>query len=282
MANPTSTKICLVCGGSSGIGIETARGLAETGATVVLTGTSKTKAETVAASLPGNCIGAQLDFTDFQSVTEFARDFLERNQQLDVLVHNAGLVLPKRQLTQDGFECTFAVTYLGPYLLTSLLEPLLVTGPQTRIVNVCSDLHWKAKMDFDNLQSEKGYDFIGAFARAELAKMMWTLQLSRHYPIDQATANSLHPGGVKTNLFRHFRGPLKWLISLSNMLKSSPKKGAQTSLHLALSPDVQDISGQYFIKSFPARCSPEVEKAQKAEKLWALSREYVEKFLPAT
>lgn len=264
-------KLCLVCGGTSGIGLETCRGLAQMGARVVLTGTTADKARRVAESLPGDCTGHQLDFTRFSTVRRFADWFLNHHDHIDVLIHNAGLVRPKRVLTEDGLESTFAVTYLGPFLLTQLLHSRFGVRGATRIINVASDLHHRAKMDWDDLQCEKGYQFISAFAKAELAKILWTQELSRRYPVEVATANSLHPGGVKTQLFRHFRGPMKWLIFLSNQLKSSPQKGARTSLYLASSPEVEGVTGKYFIKCREQPVSKQAADPELATRLWDVS-----------
>ena len=264
-------KVFVVCGGSSGIGLETCRAIAKTGGTVLLTSTNLSRAKEKASEIGENCYGYQLDLRDRVSIETFAQAVLDNYDRLDVLIHNAGLVLPRRTLTKDGIESVFMVTYLGPFYLTELLMPLVSVLPKTRIVNVASDLHKRAKMDWSNLQSEKSYDFIGAYSRAELAKMMWTKELSRRLNPEVATANSLHPGGVSTNLFRHFKGPMKWLISLSNILKSSPAKGARTSVHLSLSPEVENVTGEYFLRSRQARAAKLVDDSALASELWKRS-----------
>ena len=268
-------KVCLVCGGTSGIGLETCRALAHLGVQVVLTGTTLEKAQRVAEELGHEAVGLQLDLTDYASIVDFAGVFLERYERLDVLIHNAGLELPKRQENPQGIEATFAVTYLGPFVLTNKLWPLTSGATKTRLINVCSDLHRNAKMDFDDLQSRKRYNFISVFSKAELAKMIWTQELSRRLSPTQATANSLHPGGVKTDLFRHFRGPTRWLLWLSNQLKVSAKKGAQTSIYLATSSEVEDQTGSYFVKCKPKKPAPAVLDSNLASRLWEESERLV-------
>ena len=241
-------KTCVVCGGTTGIGFATCKGLAESGARVILTGTTQERADTAAKKLPGDCIGKFLDLTDFDSVRNFAQDLSTELEQLDVLINNAGLILPKREVNKEGIEKTFAVIYLGPFLLTHLLAPLIKKGQPTRIINVASDLHRRGKLEFDNLQSEKRYGFIAPYSNAELAKILWTRELAKRYETSQATVNCLHPGGVRTKLFRHFRGPFGWLLWLSDLIKIPPKWGARTSLYLATSPEVEKVTGEYYME----------------------------------
>ena len=269
-------KICVVCGGTSGIGFETCRGLARAGAQVILTGTTQARAEQAAKALPGNCRGLALDLTDFDSVRGFANRLLAEIDQLDVLIHNAGLVLPKRRTNPQGIEVTFAVVYLGPFLLTQLLMPLIETGPKTRIVNVASDLHRRARLDFDDLQCEKRYNFVRVYAKAELAKVLWTRTLARKLSTEQATVNSLHPGGVRTRIFRHFRGPLGWLLALSGLLKMSAARGAKTSVYLATSPEVESATGGYFVKCRPTKVAQAATDEAAAGELWNTSLDLIE------
>lgn len=260
-------KVCLVTGGTTGIGFETCRGLAELGAKVLLTGTTLNRAEEAVQRLQGDLVPKQLDLTDFQSVSNLAADILRTESRLDVLIHNAGLVLPKRKVNDQGVEYTLAVVYLGPFLLTQLLGPLIESGPTTRIVNVASDLHRREALDWDDLQSAKKYNFIRAYSRAELAKVLWTRELAKRFQPEVATVNSLHPGGIRTNLFRHFRGPMRWLLWLSDLLKRSPKRGAQTSLYLATSGKVESVTGTYFVNSKPSKVSKLAQDEESAAKL---------------
>lgn len=272
-----SGKVCIVCGGTTGIGFATCKGLVESGARVILTGTSLKRAESAALKISGNCTGKYLDLTNFDSVRTFAQEILDEVEHLDVLINNAGLILPRRELNQQGIEKTFAVIYLGPFLLTHLLKPLLETGPSTRIINVASDLHRRGKIDFENLQCEKRYGFIAPYSNAELAKILWTRELAKRYDPAQVTVNSLHPGGVRTKLFRHFRGPFGWLLWLSDLMKLPPSWGAETSLYLARSSEPEGITGEYYMKVWTTIKSVVPSKRAQdfvmGKRLWAKSFE---------
>lgn len=255
-------KTCLVTGGSSGLGYATCQGLIQQGFRVVLTSRDPGRASQAAGRLGAE--GMQLELASLASVRAFAAAFLERYARLDVLIHNAGTVEPRRKLTEDGFETQFQVTYLAPFLLDHLL--LQAVRPE-RIINVASDLHRGVELVWDDLQSERGYQFIKAYGRAELARILYTYELARRYP--GIAVNCLHPGGVRTSLFRNFRGPLAWLLWLSDWLKQSPARGAATSLYLATADAVG--SGGYYVGCRLRSSSPASQDLDSAQRLWRLS-----------
>ncbi len=216
----------------------------------------------MACSKLGGGVPLQLDLTDSVSIHQFVETLPFAT--IDVLIHNAGAVFPRRESTSEGFDAQLAVIYLGPFLLTRLLSDRL--GPGARIINVASDLHRNVVLDWDDMQSERRYHFLTSYSRAELCKILYTYELARRW--DQRTVNCLHPGGVRTRLFRNFGGPLGWLIGLSNLLKKSPEKGAQTTLYLATSSDVVETTGAYFVNCKPQLSSAPSLDLETAARLW--------------
>ncbi|MGE4200288.1 MAG: SDR family NAD(P)-dependent oxidoreductase [Vulcanimicrobiota bacterium] len=249
-------------GGSSGLGYATCQGLVQHGFRVVLTSRDPDRAAAAARRLGAE--GMQLDLASLASVRTFVAAFLERYSRLDVLIHNAGTVEPRRRVTEDGFETQFQVTYLAPFLLDHLL--LQAVRPE-RIINVASDLHRGVELVWDDLQSERDYQFVKAYGRAELARILYTYELARRCP--DLTVNCLHPGGVRTRLFRNFRGPLAWLLWLSDWLKQSPTRGAATSLYLATADPIG--SGGYYVARRLRPSSPASRDLDSALRLWELS-----------
>ena len=264
-------KTILVTGGSSGIGFATAQTLAERGARVILTSRSLARAQEAAADIGAE--GLALDLSSLASLEDFARDLTELAPELNIVIHNAGAVYPKRRETPEGLDAQFAVIYLGPFLLNHLLLQTLKGNAPSRIINVVSDLHRNVSLDFDDLQSESKYNFLTSYSRAELAKVMDTYHLSRRLDPEEVSVYCLHPGGVRTNLFRNFRGPLGWLIQLSNLLKMSPSAGARTSVFLATSEELE--SGAYYQKCRVKKSSKQSYDREAQERLYTISRKLV-------
>ncbi len=273
-------RVCIVTGGSAGIGLATCEGLMARGATVVMTGRNLPKAEAAAEKLrakhpQGSLEVASLDLASLESVRGFAAQL--EHPQIHVLIHNAGVVYPKRQPTPEGFDAQLSVIFIGPFLLTRLLLPRLEAGAPSRVINVASDLHRRVKMNWGDLQSERRYQFLDSYSQGELAKVLYTYELDRRLQGRGVTANCLHPGGVRTQLFRNFRPPLSWLIWLSNWLKVSPARGARTSLHLACAPELENQSGQYYVNCKPRRSSKVSYNEADAARLWSLAEEWIKR-----
>jgi NAD(P)-dependent dehydrogenase (short-subunit alcohol dehydrogenase family) len=194
-------------------------------------------------------------------VREAATRLRERHPSLHVLVNNAGVSEPTRRLSADGHELTFAVNHLAPFLLTNLLLPALDAGAPSRIVNVSSQVHAGASLDWDDLMLEHGYSGYRAYAQSKLANVLFTAELARRLDPARTTANALHPGVVGTKLLRAAgfgAGP------------DSLEEGAATSVRLALSPEVEGVTGEYFSRGREARSSALGER-ELARKLWAVS-----------
>ena len=277
--SPTEQRRVLVVGATTGIGLTTAEGLMQRGAEVVLGCRTPERGHLAVESLlkkTGRT--AELLVVDLQSpnsIRAAATECLSRFSCLHVLIHNAGVVFPRRTLNAEGWEAQMAVIYLGPFLLTQLLEPLLLESPPARVINVVSELHHGARLNLNDFHSQTGYDFLACYRRAELAKILWTYELARRWKGRGVTANCVHPGGVRTQLFRHLRGPLGWLFWLSNLLKKGPRAGARGSLHLAWEPGLENVTGEYFVGTRPRKSSPPTYDLELAQRLWERSLQEV-------
>lgn len=276
MSGAMDGKVCLVTGGTSGIGREIARGLAGMGATVVISGRSREGCESALGYIgQGSYIAA--DFLSMSSARQLAQDLAARHGRLDVLVNNAGSFFARRTVTADGLECTLAVNHLAPFLLTHLLTGLLRDSAPSRIITTSSIAHEGARIDFSDIQLAQSYSGIRAYRQSKLANVLFTRELARRLEGAGVTANCFHPGAVRTNLVRE-----PWFYRLAweaiGLFMLSPEKGADTAVYLASSPDVQGVSGEYFVKRKVARSSAESHDMEAAGRLWALSEELVKKW----
>jgi|SRR5581483_2874522 len=273
-------KICMITGANSGIGKETALGLAKAGATVVMVSRNPSKgrrAQDEIKQLSGNpSIDLFLaDLSSLQSVRQLAADFQQKYHQLHVLINNAGGVFTVRRLSVDGIEKTLAVNYLSVFLLTDLLLDTLKASAPARIINVSSDIHYSAQIDLDDLPMAKQYSTLKAYGRSKLALVLFTYELAKRLEGTGVTANCLHPGVVATNIWSQplpeFLRPLITLISKRFGIPA--EEGAQTSLYLATSPEVAGVNGKYFEKckeKSSARLSYDPVLQQR---LWEISEE---------
>jgi NAD(P)-dependent dehydrogenase (short-subunit alcohol dehydrogenase family) len=274
-------KVCMITGASSGIGKATAVDLARMGATVVTVCRDQgrgeaTLAEIKAATGNPNVDLLLADLSSQAAIRQLAKEFKAHYPQLHVLINNAGVALSKRSVTVDGIETVFAVNYLAPFLLTNLLLDVLKASAPARVVNVAGDYHRKATISFDDLMSEKDYNGMQANNQAKLALVLFTYELARRLEGTGVTANCLHPGAVATG------GPLKDpdLSSFARLMYAlvkpfflSPERGAETSIYLASSPQVEEITGKYFVKKRAIASSPESYDLEIATRLWEVSEE---------
>ncbi|MBV8461867.1 MAG: SDR family oxidoreductase [Acidimicrobiales bacterium] len=278
-------KTVVVTGGNSGIGFETAAALAGMGARVLLTARNADKGRAALSAIAQRTDGAAqaqlvtFDLGDFSSVRRGAAEILEQAPRLDVIVNNAGLVLSERTQTVEGLEATFAVNHLGPFLLTNLLLDRVRASAPARIVNVASTAHASARkgIPFDDLQSERYYRPMRVYGQSKLANMLFTLELARRLEGTGVTANSLHPGTVRTGYGADgdARGLLAFGIKISSPFFLSPAKGARTSVYLASSPDVAGVSGEYFVDCKPKQPRAWAQDPDAARRLWQVSEELV-------
>lgn len=273
-----SGKVCIVTGANTGIGLETARGLAEMNATVVMACRRRERGEAALAGIQSGSKNASpelmlLDLASQQSIRDFTAAFKEKHDRLDVLVNNAATVPGKRESTLEGLEMQFGANHIGPFLLTHLLLDLLKATAPSRVVNVASTVHQGAHMDFDDLQGERKYEFFRAYGQSKLANVLFTCELARRLEGTGVTANCLHPGVVRTKILRDVRGPLGLIIRYGTYLLSSPRTGAKTSVYLASSPEVDGVSGKYFVKCREAESSERSRDEADAKRLWDISEE---------
>jgi retinol dehydrogenase-12 len=275
-------KICLATGATSGIGKDTALGLARLGAQVVIVGRDAERTRSVAASI-GRDAGTDplafllADLSSQAEVRKLAREFKDRYARLDVLVNNAGGIFTRRELTVDGIERTWALNHLSYVLLTQELLDLLRASAPARIINVASAMHAHATIDFRNLQGENGYRGMRAYSQSKLANVCFTYALARRLEGARVTANTLHPGAVASGFGHNTPGLFKLLVTLARPFLFTAAQGAATSIYLASSPDVEGISGKYFVKCKPAPSSGISHDEALQERLWASSLRQIER-----
>ncbi len=273
-------KICLVTGGTNGIGKATAQALAQMGATVIIVGrdaqkTSKIVMEIRAASgNPG--VGSMLaDLSSQQEVRHLADEFKSRYSHLHVLINNAGGFFMKRELSVDHIEITFALNHLAPFLLTNLLLDTIKASAPARIINVSSNAHTAGKIEFDNLQGERSYR-PRAYDDSKLANILFTMELAHRLEGSGVTVNALHPGFVATGFAKNNGKVIAAFIGLlAPLVARTPAKGAETSIYLASSPSVEGTTGEYFHDSRVFQVAPQATDKLVARKLWDISAEMV-------
>ena len=267
-------KVCIVTGSNSGIGKETALALSNKGATVVMVVRDKERGEKAQSEIinkTGNNDTFLMicDLSSMDSIGKFVKEFTEKYDRLDVLINNAGAVFRERQTTVDGFERTLAVDYLGPFLLTHQLLPLLKSSAPSRIINLASGLYKSGKIDLDDLQSDKNYKGMNAYSSAKLMVVMYTYELARRLKGTGVTANAVLPGFVRTNLGRNsgsFLYALEYLIV--RPFQISAEKGAETSVYLASSDEVEGVAGKCFSKMRETTTSQASYDQQTQKLLW--------------
>jgi retinol dehydrogenase 12 len=272
-------KVCLVTGATSGIGDVTATDVARRGARVLVVGRSP---ERCAATLER--IRSQTGATDVETlvadlssqaeVRRLADEVRRRCDRLDVLVNNAGGMFLQRRESVDGIELTLALNHLSYFLLTGLLRPLLESSAPARIVNVASDAHTGGSIDFEDIQGRRRYSGWRAYQQSKLANILFTYELARRLQGTGVTANTLHPGFVRTRFFQDFSGWVGFITKLgASLIAIGPEEGARTSIYLATSPEVAGVTGQYFVKCRPVRSSSRSYDRADAERLWRVSEE---------
>jgi NAD(P)-dependent dehydrogenase (short-subunit alcohol dehydrogenase family) len=270
-----SGKTVIITGATSGIGEIAALRLAEQGARIVFTARDRERANDTLAKLcrVNPSAGHSLHMGDLSTLAEMKRvgSELAREPKIDVLINNAGALFNKRQETADGLEMTFAVNHMAYFVITNLLLAKLTSG--ARIVTTASNAHRGAKLNFDDLQSRRGYAGFPVYSRSKLCNILFNRELARRAPAG-VTANSLHPGFVATRFGDQSGGIMQRLVRVAKPIGAiSPEDGARTIVYLAASPEVADITGQYFYESKITRPTVEAQNDADARRLWEVSEQ---------
>lgn len=271
-------RVCAITGASSGLGYETALALARRGATVALLCRSQERGEQARAAIAAKTGNEDLhvvhcDHANLDTVRSAAAELLARFDALHVLVNNAGLMLSQRRITVDDLEETFQVNHLSAFLLTDLLRDRLVASAPARVITVSSVAHRAGMVDFDDLQSVRYYDGWSVYARSKLANVLFTYELARRLQGTGVTANTLHPGIVRTG-FGHNNGlVMQAFMTVTQLppLAVSSRRGARTQVWLAAAPEVEDCSGRYYVRRRVRSSSRTSHDADSQRRLWDAS-----------
>uniref|UniRef100_A0A3B5A1H2 Retinol dehydrogenase 12-like n=1 Tax=Stegastes partitus TaxID=144197 RepID=A0A3B5A1H2_9TELE len=278
-------KTVLITGANTGIGKETSRDMAQRGARVVMACRDLTRAERAAEEVRrstgnGNVVIRHLDLASVYSVKQFAKDFLDSEDRLDILINNAGVMMCPKWLTEDGFETQLAVNHLGHFLLTNLLVPKLKSSAPSRVINVSSIAHQGGRIDFDDLFfSRRTYSSLESYRQSKLANVLFSRELACRLKGSGVSSFSLHPGVIRTELGRHVEGwfpLLGMLLRLpSLLLMKTPWQGCQTTVYCAVTPGLEERSGRYFSDCAEKETAPEGRDDVAARRLWEESARLV-------
>ena len=277
---------CLITGATDGIGKEAAIELAKKGCNLILIGRSKEKGEKVVEQIR-KVADSYVDIDYFtadlmlmKEVSRIADEVSRKYPKVDVLLNNVGAYFAFRDVTEEGFERTFALNHLGYFLMTKKLLPLVEKSDYKRIVNVSSSAHYGIDFEFDNMNGEKKYSGFDTYKKSKLANVMFTYELAKRVKDKGITANCLHPGFVSTNfgknnnfLWRNFIRVAMWLTAIN------VKEGAKTSIHLVCSDEVKGVTGKFFADCKIKKGSSKARSEENNKKLWDLSEEFVSEFV---
>ncbi|MDP5171611.1 MAG: SDR family oxidoreductase [Bacteroidia bacterium] len=280
----TTSSIIVLTGATAGIGRATAKALAPTAGKLVLVARNEQKLKALIAELareadPNNLDYVVADLSEAASIEQAVAEIRSRYDHIDLLVNNAGGFFSDRMETSAGYEYTFALDHLGYYHFTTRLLDLIEAAPKARIVSVSSAAHTMGKMNWDDLMLTKEYGGMKAYGQAKLANILFTKELAERLKDKNITVNCLHPGVVATNFMDNMPAWIKPLAGFAKIFMKSPDKGAETSVYLATSSEVEGITGEYFADKKVAKVSPAAKDRADAQKLWQISEELVEKAL---
>lgn len=269
-------KVIVITGANSGVGMAASIALARLGARVVMVCRDEQRGRAALADIRvqsgSDSVDLMLcDLASQKQIRQFVDLYQKSYSRLDVLVNNAGLMLGDRRLTEDSLEATFAINHLAPFLMTNLLLDRLKTSAPSRVITVSSGMHGGGRLNFNDLQSERGYSGQAAYAMSKLANILFTYELARRLSGTGVTANCLHPGVVATNFAREASPDWRRYFRDNRAHMATPEEGAETIVHLAAAFELRGVSGQYFVNRQPQRSSPETYKEDVARRLWEVS-----------
>ena len=271
-------KVCLITGATNGIGEEAAKELNKMGAEIVFVARNEGKGEQLKAELK-EATGKEstmilANLSSQAEVKSAAEKFLSMEKPLDILLNNAGIMNRERNITEDGLEEVFSVNHLAYFTFTLMLIDKLKNTEGSRVVNVASGAHQFVKeMNFGDLQSEKVFKPMQVYGQSKLANILFTKSLANKLADHGVTVNCLHPGFVSTGIGSNNKGIWNILMSLARPFARKTDKGAETSVYLCVSPEVKDISGEYFVDCKIEKVSDAAKSSDQADKLWKISSE---------
>jgi NAD(P)-dependent dehydrogenase (short-subunit alcohol dehydrogenase family) len=271
-------KTVVITGATSGIGEVAALELAGKGARIVFIARDRNRGEATLAKLDAKAPGLshKVHYADLSLVAEMKRvaaEIAASEPRIDVLVNNAGAAFAQRQVTAEGFELTFALNHLSYFVVTAGLRERLLGSTPARIVSTSSTAHMGMKIDLDDLQTKNGYSSLKSYGRSKLENILFTRELARRLRGTGLTANCLHPGVVATRFGHESGGVLQPFLKALQLFAISPEKGAETIVYLASSPDVANVTGEYFAKNKIAKTSAAAQDMGLAAAVWAKTAE---------
>jgi NAD(P)-dependent dehydrogenase (short-subunit alcohol dehydrogenase family) len=280
MATTMEGKTVLITGANQGIGKASAIALGAMGAKLVLVCRNEAKAREAIRDIEAQSKARDVelivgDLASQAEVRRVAAEYKAKHARLDVLLNNAGVLVPSRRETVDGIEETLAINHLAPFLLTHLLVDVLAASGPARVINVSSTAHYRGKMRWDDLQYKRGgYSAMGAYSQSKLCNILFTRELARRLPemgAKEATTNTLHPGVIASGFGQTYGGIFSVLIKIARPFFSTPEEGAKTQVWLSSSPDVAGVTGKYFDKCAEKKTSRAARDEAAPRRLWEIS-----------
>ena len=270
--NLLQNKNIIVTGGSTGIGLESARGLAELGASVWIVGRDESKSKKAVEDIKQSTGNDKVDYfiadlSSIASIKDVSRLILSKLDHLDVLLNNAGAIFMTRKVSVDGFEMSFALNHINYFLLTRLLLDLIKSTPKARIVNVSSSAHYSGHINFSDLQSNN-YSSMRVYSASKLMNVLFTYELAGRLAGTGITVNALHPGFVASNFGKSNGGIMVPIFKLFHLGAIDCREGAKTSIFLSSSPEVEGVTGKFFDKCKAVKSSKESYDKDVALRLW--------------
>ncbi len=271
-----NNKLCVITGANSGIGFETTKALAKKGAFIVMVCRNEDKAISTKKEIQQEVDGAGIeiilcDFSIQKEIHIAADQIKAQYEKIDILINNHGFIAKERWETVDGLEATFAVNHIGYFLFTNLLLDQVKAAGNARIINVASDAHRAGSFDPDNLQLEEGFSPMKAYGNSKLFNILFTKELAERLKETDVTANCLHPGVVRTNFANDSSWLMKIFWTIGKPFMVSPKKGAETSIYLASSDEVENANGAYFKNKKAVAPRKQAQDMEAAKQLWEIS-----------